>query len=165
LEDPKQLIVTLLSGNIAVYDDDDQAVTVSVSAAWPNADTTFPYVSVGPEIGTRDEPSCLGADKFKSEGTYQVDIWVKEPSAGNYSTDRMLFRIRQEIKRLVKAAMFDPDATIKYVYPSFWHETFEQDLMANRLTGHITVYYYESRLVEIMKVADSLSVSETITKI
>ncbi len=147
MEDPKQLIVSLLNGHIEVYDDAGALVPVSVSAAWPQIAMTFPYVSVGPELGTHDDPEGLGAIKFKSEGVYQIDIWCKLPPANNYSTDRLLFDIRQEIKRLVKASMFNPDPSIQYVLPTFWHETFDETLLANRLTGQISVIYREDRLI------------------
>lgn len=145
MDDPKKLIVTLLSGNISVKDDSEDPVTVGVSAAWPSAETSFPHVSVGPEIATREGPVELGAGKFRSEGTYQVDIWIKDASTNNYAPDRMLFSIREEIKRLIKASMFNPDGTIQYVLPTFWRETFDETLLANRLTGHIEVYYHQSR--------------------
>ncbi|MBS7623828.1 hypothetical protein KEJ39_09215 [Candidatus Bathyarchaeota archaeon] len=145
MDDPKKLIVTLLKNNIDVKDDSNNPVSVGVSAAWPSKDTTFPYVSVGPEVATRESPISLGADKIRSEGVYQVDVWVKDLPANNYAPDRMLFSIREEVKRLIRTSMFDPDGTIQYIFPGLWRESFDPDLGANRLTGHIEVYYHESR--------------------
>lgn len=143
MEDPLKTIITLLDGNIAVKDNDDEAVTVEAFAGWPKQDTTYPCVSVIPVTRTQ-RPADKGSFNIQASGVYQADIWVPEES-NIYYPEKMLNDIEQEIDRLLWISFFGA-GDVENLYPMLWrHVGVDPDKRLIRASCEINFDYWQAR--------------------
>jgi len=141
IEDPKRMVVEALNGRIRVLDDDGHLVPVPVSGAWPDKDTSFPHVSVGPEISTLASVMDLGSHHVEYDTAYQVDVWVYEKRTQNYGVDRLRWDIRQEVERLLNEAMLDPGYGVKHIFVGNWRDLSDPERKILRYSGEVGVLY------------------------
>jgi len=149
VENPKELLVGLLQGNIHVYEDDGSTeVSGVVSAAWFRRDLFRDHawqVSVGPTVDAAADVMDLGAHRKGYTEALQVTVWVLEKRGVNYTPERLRFDLIHEIDRVLFKVVNDPAETIDHVNVSGWVDRDEPENRVLRSDLTVTVEYQKAR--------------------
>lgn len=147
--DLKRLIVSLLDGEIHVFEDDGVTeVPGVVSAAWYN-DKIFSghgwQVTVGPIIDVVARVSDLGALHKEYEEAIQVTIWVLEKCDVNYTPERIRTELVHAIDERIFTMVNNPGGDINYINISGWSERDEPENKVLRSDILVYGYYKKER--------------------
>ena len=149
LDNPKELLVGLLQGNIHVYEDDGSTeVTGVVSAAWFDKDLFKDHgwqVTVGPTVGASASVTDLGAHHKKYDEALQVTVWVLEKRGVNYTPERLRFDLIHEVDRILFKVINDPSDTIDQVNVSGWVDRDDPENRVLRSDLTVDVEYQKAR--------------------
>jgi len=148
VEDPKELIVGLLQGNIHVYDDDGVEVPGVVSAAWPDERIFKNYgwqVTVGPVVDARARVLDLGAMHRGYVEALQVSVWVLRKRDVNYTPERLRHDLIHEVDRILFKAVNDPAPGVRHVNVSGWLDRDEPERGILRSILIVEVEYLKER--------------------
>lgn len=147
MQNTKELIKSLLSGNINVKEDDNvTAIPVLVHDGWFDKSLFKNYgvlVTVGPDLSTNPRIMDIGAHNREYIQSMQVDVWVLDKQGVNYSPERVKWDTQQEIDRLVFAKLVDPSSEVKYIFLSNWRDRDEPGAEVMRSTSIVTVMYFK----------------------
>ena len=148
VEDPKELLVGLLQGNIKVYDDDGVEVPGVVSAAWPD-ERIFRraawHVTVGPVIDARARVIDLGALHKAYGERLQVSVWVLRKRGVNYTPERLRHDLIHEIDRILFKAINDPSPGVRHINLSGWMDRDEPERGILRSVLIVDIEYQKAR--------------------
>jgi hypothetical protein len=147
-EDPKELIVGLLQGNIHVYDDDNVEVSGVVSAAWYDSAIFKEHgwqVTVGPLVDAEARVLDLGALHKGYAEFLQVSVWVLRKRGVNYTPERLRHDLIHEIDRVLFKAINDPSKKTKHVNLTGWVERDEPETGILRSDLTVVVEYEKER--------------------
>lgn len=131
MKSPKQLLVSLLSGNITVYEDDNTTpIPILVDDCRFEKSLFQNYgvlVTVGPIVITRQTVMDIGAKNREYVQPIQLDVWVMKKHGANYNPERVKFDTCQEIDRILSfEKMLDPDPTnypeVRFLIVSEWRD-------------------------------------------
>ncbi len=148
VEDPKELIVGLLQGNIHVYDDDGVEVPGVVSAAWPDERIFKNYgwqVTVGPVVDVRASIIDVGALHREYVEHLQVSVWVQRKRDANYTPERLRHDLIHEVDRILFKAVNDPAPGVRHVNVSGWLDRDEPERGILRSILIVEVEYLKER--------------------
>ncbi len=148
VEDPKELLVGLLQGNIHVYDDDGVEVPGIVSAAWYDKEIFKDYgwqVTVGPVVDARARVLDLGALHKEYSERLQVSVWVLRKRGVNYTPERLRHDLIHEIDRVLFKVVNDPTPEIRHVNLLGWLDRDEPERGILRSILVVGVEYQKAR--------------------
>ena len=148
VENPKELLVGLLQGNVHVYDDGSMEVPGVVSGAWYDAAIFSDHgwqVTVGPTIDADARVLDLGAHHKGYDEAIQVTVWVLEKRGVDYTPERLRFSLIHEVDRVLLKAVNDPDPTVDHVNVSGWVDRDEPENGILRSDLTVLVEYQRAR--------------------
>ena len=149
VEDPKELLVGLLQGNIKVYEDDGVTeVPGVVSAAWYDKEIFKDYgwqVTVGPVVDARARVLDLGALHREYGERLQVSVWVLRKRGVNYTPERLRHDLIHEVDRILFKTINDPAPGVRHVNVSGWIDRDEPERGILRSIIIVEVEYLKER--------------------
>ena len=146
---PKTLIISLLKDLILVYDDTTPVpvlVPGVVAGTWYDAQILGDkkwMVTVGPTIGGDLAPNDIGANTWGLKNTLVVNIWVPILENANYTSERLRFSIKEEIKRLLMAKLVDPAGDVRFLHLSNWRDLDDRENDMLRIECTVQVEWQE----------------------
>lgn len=149
---PKKLILTILDGNILVYEDDTiTQVTGKVIAGWYDRRVLGEdkwMVSIGPTLNTTLDPNDIGANSWWAENIILIDIWVpileSTPAAPlGYTPERMRFSLKEAVKQLLQAQLVNPASDVKYLRVMGWQDLDDRENDILRVQFTVSVEWEE----------------------
>lgn len=145
---PKALLIGILKDNIVVYENDDVTpITGVVAGSWYDEKIIGDHkwmVSVGPTIHGTSVPDEIGAVNWKAINDLVVNIWIPIKENPLYTPETLRFDVKEEIKRLLKLKLIDPETDVRFSYLTGWRDLDDRENDMLRVEATIRVEWYET---------------------